>query len=511
MMEKVTNIVAKPGESVRSVRKEETLPNARRMIGALRQIGYSLEQALSDLLDNSINADAKNVLIRFVHDDKELQSIVIADDGCGMTEAVIRNAMKFGSEQEADPHSLGKYGMGLKLASLSYARTLTVITRRSGRAFARRWTIEGIERGWKCDVLNTQEAAAVLDAPWGPVELGRNGTLVVWDRIDKLRMHAGGLKQTLKQLQRRLQIHIGLCFHRFIEDGRLIVTMDQQRAGEQEHGIRSQIPALNPFLYAQSGHPEFPMTFRVSLNGLGTLRMEAHIWPPNSEETQYKLGGQAASKQGFFFYRNDRLIQAGGWNGIVQHESEPHSSLARVRVDLPEKLDAAFGLNVQKSAVIVPPAFAQSIHRASSGTGETFDDFRRHAQKTYRRKDDRAKRSFPLVPSVGIPKSLSDAARESLNPQRTRSRKVKFLWEDFTTSDIFRVDAARDTILLNKAYRKHLLRGDSASKADLPAFKMLLFFLVQGDLNRDRMSAVRKQELSQINKLLGTAVLFERG
>ena len=128
-------------EGVTARSKESLAPDPDRLIFALRQIGYSIEQALADLVDNSINAGASTVLIRFIWDREEIRQVVVADDGCGMTPSELRNAMRFGSDTDFDPHSLGKFGMGLKLASFSHARRLTVISRRRGRTTGRRWTL----------------------------------------------------------------------------------------------------------------------------------------------------------------------------------------------------------------------------------------------------------------------------------------------------------------------------------------------------------------------------------
>src|SRR5262249_6769998 len=151
----------------------------------------------------------------------------------------------------------------------------------------------------------------------------------------------------LRQLQRRLQLHLGMTFHRFLEGTaitgqRLRILIDLQHDGAHEQPHRIEIVPLNPFAYPRTAHPDFPQKFCLPLGERRTVEAEACIWPANSNDECYKLGNKAASRQGFYFYRNDRLIQAGGWNGLVQSDSEPHSSLARVRIDLPESLDALF-------------------------------------------------------------------------------------------------------------------------------------------------------------------------
>ena len=122
----------------------------------------------------------------------------------------------------------------------------------------------------------------------------------------------------------------------------------------------------------------------MNLNGRGMLNMIAHIWPAKSEKPEYKLGGgRVAERQGFYFYRNNRLIQGGGWNKVRESDSEPHFSLARVLIDLPPSLDAAFGLTIQKSKV-VPPSPFKSLVKAAKAGNTTFEDYIAAADETYR-------------------------------------------------------------------------------------------------------------------------------
>src|SRR5262245_58416811 len=111
MMNRATNdTVLALGTSMRSSRSDCILPDPQRMIIALRQVGYSLEQAISDLIDNSINARASKVLIRFICDENRIRSCVIADDGQGVSESRMAEAMRFGSPEMTNSGSLGKYG-----------------------------------------------------------------------------------------------------------------------------------------------------------------------------------------------------------------------------------------------------------------------------------------------------------------------------------------------------------------------------------------------------------------
>jgi hypothetical protein len=154
----------------------------------------------------------------------------------------------------------------------------------------------------------------------------------------------------------RLRFHLGLHLHRFIEDGRLAIAIEvvtQGGDGGSDEGVERTVIALNPFGYEQTERTFEPRSFEVSLHGIGTLVIEGHIWPPNASSRSYKLDN-AAQRQGLYIYRNDRLIQAGGWNG-QRHDSEPHLSLARLRLDLPPRHDSAFSLEGFDSATLHGP------------------------------------------------------------------------------------------------------------------------------------------------------------
>lgn len=490
-------------------RAEFVPPNAAQLINALRQIGYSFEQAIADLIDNCINADAYNVLVRIVHDGKAIQCLQIVDDGHGMKEGLLKQAMRFGAHEDAKQKSLGKFGMGMKVASLSHAKTLSVYTSAGSSHSGRRWTVERIAENWMLDRIAQTEIDDVLTGDYQGIKLAKHGTVVEWSRIDRLPLNQNGVDATIDKLFGRLKIHLGLHFHRFIETKRLAIQLDSYHAadGGQERAIL--VPALNPFKYEESGDPAYPMNFPVDIPGVGEVLAIAHIWPPNSTSAEYKLGNRAASRQGFYFYRHDRLIQAGGWNGVVEHETEPHSSLARVAIDLPESLDAHFGLNIKKSRIDVPPPFPESMQGASAKDGTQFSRYRRAADQVYRKKDTRSQSDLPLVPAAGLPASVARRAEELLADGK-KARAVDVIWDDLSDQDIlFDVDRDEMCIRLDKRLRRKLLAGRRASVADLPVVKLLFFFLLEQDFDRARQSSQRKQQLQGISDMLHAALRAE--
>lgn len=501
------------------IKSETVVPDPGRLIFALRQIGYSLEQAISDLVDNAIAAGAANVLIRFVWSGERILSVAVVDDGHGMSDDDLRNAMRFGSKERVDAVSLGKFGLGLKLASFSHARQITLVSVADGIAGGRRWTLEGIRRNWDCAILATDQAATIAGSPVSPIDLSTSGTVVLWEDIDKLPVSKRGLRYTLRALHRRLELHLGLHFHRFLQRGLLRIFVDQQELGRSEHGIRAAIAPLDPFGYTEPPTPDFPATFRIALSDSGTLDATAHIWPPNSALPEYKLGNRAASRQGFWFYRNDRLIQAGGWNGLVQHDSEPHSSLARVCIELPQELDARFSLNVQKSSVIAPHGFVEAVMTATDSTGATFDTYRQKAQAIYRDKDRKALSARPIMPGLGLPPVVAQAfvpeqkqsAQLSADGSIDACQRIDCSWADLPDQEFFRVDTGQGRLLLNRTYRIKVLAGLRPSSDDVPMIKALLLCLVSDDLRALTLTDKRRREHARLNRILIAAANLGMG
>ena len=455
-------------------------PNSARLIEALSHIGYSIEDSLSDLIDNSLTAGSSGILLRFVHDGNHLQQIVVADDGSGMTAGELREAMRFGSKKSLDPASLGKFGLGLKLASLSYCDELTVFSRKNGRAVGMRWTVENIGSGWNCEKLTSKEAKKGLDLRFANLDLDESGTVICWSKLKNMPSHKRGIRSVIGVIERRLKLHFGLRFHRFIERGYRIM-LDQQMADEPIRPYWVEIDPIDPFGYPQSGSEHYPKLYRCRDVLGGELQFEAHIWPPNSTDENYRLGKRASSHQGFFVYRKDRLIQAGGWFGVVNDEKEPHSSLARIKLDLPESLEDLFALNVQKSTVIPPIGFQDSLVESLAEDGSSWDSFRSDATTIYR-----GQQTEHLPPRYGLGRGF----KKIHYGDGADSRKVLSLkWSEGVEAPI--IEFGEDSLIFNRRLRDDYLID--AEKVFLNAFALLAVEILNDP--RSKASGSRKGKL----------------
>ena len=493
---------------LRAVGQEVTEPDPTGTAEAFSQSGYRIELAVADLIDNSVDAKARNVLVRFVTDGQAIQRIVVADDGRGMNEKELRRAMQYGARIERHTGDLGKYGVGMKSASLSQCRSLSVLTRSAGIASARRWTEQSIRSGWRCDVLDPAEASRMLDLPWGSLNVAESGTLIVWDGLDRLQSERDGVERSVDALFKLLNLHLGLVFHRFIASGALRIHIDRVEADTWDAGLPATVDGLDPFDYPVTGVAEFPQRYELDLGESLAVSMTAHIWPPKSKLPGYRLGGgRVASRQGLYFYRNDRLIQAGGWNGWRESDNEPHLSLARVAVDLPVAADRAFGLSLQKSGIDVPPGFAGALNAAKSKGGVSFHDYVASAIDAYRSANEGpVDREATPIPGVGLPTKMRSRSRRILAGRDPNVRPFRFVWASLPEEVVVEVDRGADAIRLNSRHRRTLLQGHRASQSDAPLVKLLLFFALRSHLARERSSASQRREVAAINETLRAAI-----
>lgn len=485
----------------------ETVRPTPDILDALKQ-DYPLEASIADLVDNSIDAKATQVNIRFVRRGEQLISLCVADDGTGMTDSVITGAMQFGHRRKYHGRDLGMFGVGLKTASLSQAESVIIATRAAGHdAIARRWTREGIKKhDWTLDILTRNFATQLLDSDWGFGRQLKCGTVIRWDQVSDFERLVRGADEYLEAAMRRIRNHLGLKLHRFLEQKRIRIHLDVQDT-ETGVGPPSEVLALNPFPdVVNSAGRKYPTTFTVILPGAGELTMRGHIWRRKSREAGYRLAGRVAEHQGFYFYRHDRLIQDGGWSGILG-TSDPHMSLARVEVDIPDSAGSYLRVRSNKAGVDVPATFGSAVHAARAEDGMTFGDYLEAAEDTYREK--REIKAKPLVmPGDGVPADVRKALIRN-GAKFTAGRECCIAWQKFEGSRFLSIDVRKRTILLNTRYRKTLLRGMHGGKTDVPLVRTLLYFVFESLLSGNRIGAQERARLEAIQDALNAALRLE--
>ncbi len=488
-------------EALAAVESVKLAPEGGGTVRALSRIGYDLQDALADLIDNSIDAGAGRVEIIFFRDDEAVTSVTIADDGRGMDRKALKIGMQFAGRTDHAASDLGVYGMGLKSASFSQCETLSVISRQGGAVSAARWSVEQIDKDWSCELLEDDGAEEAFRRLCLPSKRPATGTLVVWDRLTRLGVGGGDedLDTFLATAVSRIEAHLGLVFHRFLAQGVLTLALTVKHV-RRSLALPRTVKPLDPFDYPSSGAAGWPKALEANLPGVGALPMEAHIWPAGSLADGYQLGSRSGGAyQGFYFYRNSRIIQAGGWNDVVRNDQDPELILARVAVELPP---GGFGVNVQKSGLQVTAAQAQALLRAA-GDGETFETYLDAAREACAasKREGRAPKKAPLVPGYGIPVGVRKSAAKRLAGEGP-AEVLDFVWEELDDEELFSLDLTDTRLVLNKNYRRAVLGDAPASGADVPLIKMLFFLLFRDDFERLRFSGKRAAYLETCNALL---------
>ncbi|MCX4908405.1 ATP-binding protein [Streptomyces sp. NBC_00878] len=480
---------------------------------ALTNQGYGFEVAVADLIDNSIDAGADEVVVHFLRDTNRIATLLIIDNGRGMDDANLDAAMTVGHRREYGDDSLGMYGTGLKAASLSHASSLTMVSRtKRSRAAGRCLTAEGIEDGFRCDTVDPHYAQDLIDRYDGIIEW--HGTVVRWDRVRAFEtVGRGQSDQYLSKAISRLETHLGLYLHRFLQQGLKVdiavwdVSSGEEGIGEEVDHIA--VEALDPFGYKVPGKAGYPREFTAPVEGAGEVQLAVHVWPAKSKQAGFRQIGALSDRQGFYFYRNDRLVQAGGWNGLRNPES--HLVLARIAVDLPSEPNGVMSLDVKKETVTVTPAFTLGIEKAVDTGGNTFHSFLSDAESAYRDGSKRTEivRKAVTSPGKGLDPRIKRIIKEEL-PEKPGEEPIDFVWGALADNRFFDLDRENNVLVLNKAFREDFNDGQRGGANDAPVAKTLLYLLLEDCFGLGRWEKTRADRIDYFNGILMASVHAQR-
>lgn len=331
------------------------------MIESLRGLGYSTATAVADIIDNSISAAASVISIKFEWNDGD-PFVTIGDDGNGMDERGLEAAMQLGARnplEERSSQDLGRFGLGLKTASFSQGRRLTVASRATGQTAACfRWDLDLLshphDQGWHLYVGSDPASAGRLSA----LDDVEHGTVVLWENLDRIAA-PGFTVQDFLDLQDEVERHLAMTFHRLLEGDNLMILLNDR-----------SISPWDPFM---TGHPgKAWASAEYVLAGSSDVKVQCHVLPHKdmlkAKEVDDAAGpGSWIVQQGFYVYRNKRLLVAGGWLGLESHgrsltRDEPHR-LARIRLDIPNSADAEWKIDIRKSSARAPAKFRRQLTR----------------------------------------------------------------------------------------------------------------------------------------------------
>jgi len=353
-------------------------PDAGALIEALRAFGYHLETSIADIIDNSISAGAHNIWIN-PEWKGEFSTISIIDDGIGMSEEVLVNAMRAGSSNpllERDPVDLGRFGLGLKTASFSQCRKLTVGSKPAkGKISVRCWDLDYVNKTGEWRLLNPGNNC--FDGLFLTLEKIPSGTIVLWEKIDRItkgmdsksRKHEDQFYYHLEVVKK----HLSMVFHRYIEKSNTLKIYIN----------KNPLKPWDPFLKTNEATQELPTT-PITFYGQKIL-VTPYILPHRSklDDKTYEIAGDPGGwteRQGFYVYRNKRLIVPGDWLGLG-FRKEQHTKLARILVDIPNSLDGEWKIDVKKSSARPPALIREDFKKIASLTLERAIAVYRHRGK----------------------------------------------------------------------------------------------------------------------------------
>lgn len=340
-------------------------PDAPTLMWSTRAIGYTTPAAVADLIDNSISANATNISIQFVSGENCYISIL--DDGEGMSRDELKIAMKYGSSnplQERSASDLGRFGLGLKTASLSQCKQLTVVSKKNGKTSAYCWDLDHVLFAESWELLELEQDDIATLPQINTLTNLKEGTIVLWDKLDKIFAGDENKEQGLLLRIKEVEEHLALTFHRYL----------QGEPGLKKINITSNgipIKPKDPFYIAKSDElpsEKIPVRYSTS-NGnsaIDNVFVTPYILPFSdalSQEELDALGGKEGliKNQGFYIYRNKRLIVAADWFRLTRKTDL--TKLCRVKVDIPNTLDEIWTIDVKKSMALPPEVVLRNLRR----------------------------------------------------------------------------------------------------------------------------------------------------
>lgn len=336
-------------------------PRADILVESTRSIGYTFESALADIIDNSIGNGATHIDVRFSSIDPRY--IAILDDGCGMTPDELIIAMRYGSKNVNDQRAesdLGRFGLGLKTASLSQCRKLTVISKKNNVISAASWDLDFIieQQGWSLKVYDYDEIVnqynKAIPGILEQLNAYETGTIVIWENFDKMLEGASEPDTLFDEKISIARSHLELIYHNFLD-----------KMSKSPIEIRFNylpLAAKDPFLTKHPGTQPLSEEY-INLEG-HNIKVKPYILPyinklsPSDIELLGTLD-DLRNKQGIYVYRNNRLIIWGTWFRL--DTKNELNKLARIRVDIPNSLDHIWDIDIKKSTASLPNSIKQNL------------------------------------------------------------------------------------------------------------------------------------------------------
>lgn len=467
---------------------------------------HTFETAVADLVDNSLDVAASNVLVRFLASGGAVTGLRIIDDGRGMDALTIDEAMAYAHKRDYAAADLGHFGLGLKAASLSQVDVLRVFSLARGATAVGR-QLEASNPTLVAD-LDGDDVRAVL----GDLRVDfafDGGTVVEWSepRTFLSSADAGDRSRWIDERIRAVMSHLGVVFHRKIASGAVRLSVDVFDTDLGESGVPRVVAPIDPFGYDGLPSDAYPADLRFEVDGVAAVG-RAHIWPAaQSGRPEFRLGGRPGElAQGIYFYRNDRLLQIGGWNTLTV--PRPELEYARIAIDVTEEIKGHFTINPEKAGLELDSDLKNALLAASIGAADTsFAGYLEDAQGVRRDARSYTRRPVELVePGRGFGAEVREAFAASV--ERADVDPIDIRWRVDRSEAPLRVDLERRTIWLNEEYRDVIAGRPGLDADDAPFVKTLLMIVYSKYFEGSYLGPREKAELAAWEQLL-TAALRE--
>ena len=466
---------------------------------------HTLATAIADLVDNSIDFGATHVLVRFLMEGARPVGLQVIDNASGMDSAGIDDAMTYAKKREYRGRDLGHFGIGLKAASLSQARTLLVWSKRYGSPpVGRQLRRETIDTGPVVEEFSTSDAAEVLakvnvDFPM------ETGTIVEWRDVQTFLTSSSPTEQAawVNRTTQHLVDHLGLVLHRILARGDLSLRIENYDIWLDFAGAVRTVAPLDPFGYRGLGSPGFPKDLPIVVgDAAGTARL--HVWPHRDKGPGFIQGGRSETEsQGLYIYRNDRLLQAGGWNGLATPSVD--LSYARVALDLTVELENHVAINPEKAGTAFDDELRSALVHATTTDGMTLDSYRAAAKLEAR--VSRRRSASPIeapLPGHGLPEVVKDAFSEHTEPNDVFPIDVN--WRLLPEQQVYTIDVDQHCLVLNAKYREAVVGHRSLDIDDAPVVKSLLLLLLEDHFVGTGSGAKKRRQEAAWQAILLSAI-----
>lgn len=334
-----------------------SIPSANILLSSLRSVGYTPETAIADIVDNSLSANASTISIEFNWLE---QNIIISDNGDGMSKQELLKSMNIGSSDPLDSrsiHDLGRFGMGMKTASFSLGKKLTVLAKNNGITNNASWDLDYVRQTDQWQILVEDNSSAFIDKLSNRLSEYDKGTVICISRIDKvISSDSANEKRKFFKMIDNVKNHLALVFHRFMESKKISIVING-----------TALTPWNPFIPENNARQELEP--EEVLENEHRVVIHPYVLPHKTKftnEDEVKAAGGYKGwlqHQGFYVYRNERLIIYGTWFGLFKKEMS--FNLARIQLDIYSDSDFDWQIDIKKSKA-VPPAYTDDIIRLAA-------------------------------------------------------------------------------------------------------------------------------------------------